>query len=95
LASYSYHFVGQDHKVNTTSHLGVMPYFYMLGFEVVGYGCSTCVDNHRPLPKRIRNAVCQGNMVGAEKILKLLSYPLYYYNDYLLFTINVTFIANC
>ena len=31
-----------------TSYLresGVMPYLYMLGFEVVGYGCSTCVAN--------------------------------------------------
>jgi len=49
-----------------TSYLhesGVMPYFYMLGFEVVGYGCTTCVDNHRPLPKHISKAVCQGNLV--------------------------------
>ena len=31
-----------------TSYLresGVMPYLYKLGFEVVGYGCPTCVDN--------------------------------------------------
>ena len=24
---------------------GVMPYLYMLGFEVVGYGCAKCVEN--------------------------------------------------
>ena len=31
-----------------TSYLqdsGVMPYLHMLGFEVMGYGCSTCVEN--------------------------------------------------
>ncbi len=51
-----------------TSYLqesGVMPYLYMLGFEVVGYGCSACVDNSRPwrvLPA-LRSAVAQGNLV--------------------------------
>ena len=24
---------------------GVMPYLHMLGFEVMGYGCSTCMEN--------------------------------------------------
>ena len=26
---------------------GVMPYLHMLGFEVMGYGCSACVENSR------------------------------------------------
>jgi aconitate hydratase len=49
-----------------TSYLhesGVMPYLYMLGFEVVGYGCSSCVDNHKPLPQELVNAMNQGNLV--------------------------------
>jgi len=31
-----------------TSYLqesGVMPYLHMLGFEVMGYGCSACMEN--------------------------------------------------
>jgi aconitate hydratase len=49
-----------------TSYLhesGVMPYLYMLGFEVVGYGCSTCVNNSRPLPVPIVDAIRQGKLV--------------------------------
>jgi len=49
-----------------TSYLhesGVMPYLYMLGFEVVGYGCSTCVNNSRPLPASIVDAISQGKLV--------------------------------
>ena len=43
---------------------GVMPYLYMLGFEVVGYGCSICADNSKPsLPVSIVDAIKQGNLV--------------------------------
>lgn len=42
---------------------GVMPYLHMLGFEVVGYGCSTCADNAKPLPSPIAEATRQGNLV--------------------------------
>ena len=39
-----------------------MPYLYMLGFEVVGYGCTTCVANAsaRNLPQIIDAAVQNG-----------------------------------
>lgn len=49
-----------------TSYLlesGVMPYLYMLGFEVIGYGCSSCVDNTKPLPSPIVDAIRQGSLV--------------------------------
>lgn len=49
-----------------TSYLqesGVMPYFHMLGFEVVGYGCSACVDNHKPLSEAILRSVHEANLV--------------------------------
>ncbi|XP_040578631.1 cytoplasmic aconitate hydratase [Lepeophtheirus salmonis] len=50
-----------------TSYLqesGVMPYLYMLGFEIVGYGCSTCSYNSGPnLPDSIVQAIKQGNLV--------------------------------
>ncbi|NXC92109.1 IREB2 protein, partial [Cercotrichas coryphoeus] len=41
------------------SSSGVLPYLSKLGFEVVGYGCSTCVGNTAPLPEAIRNAIKQ------------------------------------
>jgi aconitate hydratase len=40
-----------------------MPYLYMLGFEIVGYGCSACADNSRPLPDAIVDAVRGGSLV--------------------------------
>ena len=47
-----------------TSYLkesGVMPYLYMLGFEVVGYGCPKCVENAS------RNQGCSGTLAEAVK----------------------------
>ncbi|XP_033015412.1 iron-responsive element-binding protein 2 [Lacerta agilis] len=43
---------------------GVLPYLNKLGFEVVGYGCSTCVGNTAPLPETIQNAIVQGDLVA-------------------------------
>uniref|UniRef100_A0A8C6XW93 Iron-responsive element-binding protein 2 n=1 Tax=Naja naja TaxID=35670 RepID=A0A8C6XW93_NAJNA len=37
------------------SSSGVLPYLNKLGFEVIGYGCSTCVGNTAPLPEAIQN----------------------------------------
>ena len=34
-----------------------------LGFNVVGYGCTTCIGNSGPLPTDIENAVVEGNLV--------------------------------
>ncbi|KAG8516399.1 Iron-responsive element-binding protein 2, partial [Galemys pyrenaicus] len=42
---------------------GVLPYLSRLGFEVVGYGCSTCVGNTAPLPEAVLEAVKQGDLV--------------------------------
>uniref|UniRef100_A0A8C3GL17 Iron-responsive element-binding protein 2 n=1 Tax=Cairina moschata TaxID=8855 RepID=A0A8C3GL17_CAIMO len=46
------------------SSSGVLPYLSKLGFEVVGYGCSTCVGNTAPLPEAIRNAIKQGDIIA-------------------------------
>ncbi|XP_030911774.1 iron-responsive element-binding protein 2, partial [Geospiza fortis] len=46
------------------SSSGVLPYLSKLGFEVVGYGCSTCVGNTAPLPEAIRNAIKQGDLIA-------------------------------
>ncbi|XP_059533963.1 iron-responsive element-binding protein 2 isoform X2 [Myotis daubentonii] len=45
------------------SSSGVLPYLRALGFEVVGYGCSTCVGNTGPLSEAVLNAVKQGDLV--------------------------------
>lgn len=42
---------------------GVLPYLRALGFEVVGYGCSTCVGNTGPLSEAVLTAVKQGDLV--------------------------------
>ncbi len=36
-----------------------------LGFNLVGYGCTTCIGNSGPLPEPISNAVQMGNLVVA------------------------------
>ncbi|TNN46643.1 Cytoplasmic aconitate hydratase [Liparis tanakae] len=51
-----------------TSYLkesGVMHYLSQLGFEVVGYGCMTCIGNSGPLPEAVVEAVTQGDLVAA------------------------------
>ncbi|XP_004632076.1 cytoplasmic aconitate hydratase [Octodon degus] len=43
---------------------GVMPYLSQLGFDVVGYGCMTCIGNSGPLPEPIVEAIIQGDLVA-------------------------------
>ncbi|XP_068595113.1 iron-responsive element-binding protein 2 [Brachionichthys hirsutus] len=43
---------------------GVLPYFSQLGFEVIGYGCATCVGNTAPLPEAVVAAIKEGNLVA-------------------------------
>lgn len=43
---------------------GVMDYLSQLGFEVVGYGCMTCIGNSGPLPEPVVEAVTQGDLVA-------------------------------
>ncbi|XP_074534163.1 iron-responsive element-binding protein 2 isoform X2 [Halichoeres trimaculatus] len=49
------------HYLNTS---GVLPYFSRLGFEVIGYGCATCVGNTAPLPEAVVDAIKQGDLVA-------------------------------
>ncbi|XP_072232967.1 cytoplasmic aconitate hydratase [Leuresthes tenuis] len=44
---------------------GVMDYLSQLGFEVVGYGCMTCIGNSGPLPEPVVDAITQGDLVAA------------------------------
>lgn len=42
------------------------PYLDKLGFNLVGYGCTTCIGNSGPLPDEIESAIKQGDLtVGA------------------------------
>lgn len=43
---------------------GVMPYLAQLGFDVVGYGCMTCIGNSGPLPESVVEAITQGDLVA-------------------------------
>ncbi|MCG6989725.1 MAG: aconitate hydratase AcnA [Gemmatimonadetes bacterium] len=42
---------------------GLTPYLDKLGFNVVGYGCTTCIGNSGPLPEPIDEAVRDGGLV--------------------------------
>jgi len=39
-----------------------------LGFNVVGYGCTTCIGNSGPLPGEVAKAITSGNLVAAAVI---------------------------
>jgi len=43
---------------------GVTPYLDELGFNTVGYGCTTCIGNSGPLPDHISKAIAEGNLVA-------------------------------
>ncbi|PWC34217.1 aconitate hydratase AcnA [Azospirillum sp. TSO35-2] len=42
---------------------GLQPYLDRIGFNIVGYGCTTCIGNSGPLPDPIAAAVEEGNLV--------------------------------
>ncbi|MBI4540061.1 MAG: aconitate hydratase [Gemmatimonadetes bacterium] len=44
---------------------GVLPYLEALRFQVVGYGCTTCIGNSGPLPGPIADAIKQDGLVVA------------------------------
>jgi len=51
-----------------TSYLertGLLPYLDRLGFNVVGYGCTTCIGNSGPLDPRIEEVVGNNELVCA------------------------------
>jgi aconitate hydratase len=42
---------------------GLTKYLDELGFQTVGYGCTTCIGNSGPLPEPISDAVAEGDLV--------------------------------
>ena len=41
---------------------GLIPYLDKLGFNLVGYGCTTCIGNSGPLPEEISAAVSESDL---------------------------------
>ncbi|KTC69265.1 Aconitate hydratase [Legionella birminghamensis] len=44
-------------------HAGLQPYLDQLGFNLVGYGCTTCIGNSGPLPDEIAESVSENDLV--------------------------------
>jgi aconitate hydratase len=44
---------------------GLAPYLDKLGFQTVGYGCTTCIGNSGPLDARIEDAIVKNDLVAA------------------------------
>jgi aconitate hydratase len=44
---------------------GLTPYLDQLGFQTVGYGCTTCIGNSGPLPEAVSKAIESGSLVAA------------------------------
>ncbi|MCX6966452.1 MAG: aconitate hydratase [Verrucomicrobia bacterium] len=44
---------------------GLQTYLDQLGFQIVGYGCTTCIGNSGPLHPRIEEAILQNDLVTA------------------------------
>ena len=43
---------------------GLTPYLEELGFNTVGYGCTTCIGNSGPLPDEINNAILDNDLLA-------------------------------
>jgi aconitate hydratase len=44
---------------------GLTPYLDKLGFNLVGYGCTTCIGNSGPVPETVAAAIEEGDLVAA------------------------------
>jgi aconitate hydratase len=47
------------------SRTGLQPYLDKLGFNLVGYGCTTCIGNSGPLAAPVEDAIHKHNLVAA------------------------------
>jgi aconitate hydratase len=43
---------------------GLQPFLDQLGFQVVGYGCTTCIGNSGPLPEAVSDEIAAGSLVA-------------------------------
>ena len=42
---------------------GLLPYLDQLGFNLVGYGCTTCIGNSGPLREEIEKAIAEADLL--------------------------------
>ncbi|USQ12836.1 aconitate hydratase AcnA [Legionella lytica] len=47
------------------NHAGLQSYLDQLGFNLVGYGCTTCIGNSGPLPDAISHSISDNDLVVA------------------------------
>ena len=47
---------------------GLQKYLDKIGFNLVGFGCTTCIGNSGPLPEKISKAINENDLVGAAVI---------------------------
>jgi aconitate hydratase len=55
---------GSKVVTNYLQQSGLLNYLEQVGFNLVGYGCTTCIGNSGPLPPEISNAINQGDLVA-------------------------------
>ena len=44
---------------------GLTQYLNELGFNLVGYGCTTCIGNSGPLPEEVSAAIAEGDLIAS------------------------------
>ncbi len=44
---------------------GLQPYLDRLGFQIVGYGCTTCIGNSGPLDSRLEEVIVRNDLIAA------------------------------
>ncbi len=44
---------------------GLLPYLEKLGFQIVAYGCTTCIGNSGPLAESVDQAIAKDNLIAA------------------------------
>ena len=44
---------------------GLLTHLEKIGFNIVGYGCTTCIGNSGPLPEPVANGIQEGDLVAA------------------------------
>ncbi|MED5429987.1 MAG: aconitate hydratase AcnA [Pseudomonadota bacterium] len=54
---------GSKVVTNYLKKSGLLKYFNLLGFNIVGYGCTTCIGNSGPLKKEYVEAIENNNLV--------------------------------
>lgn len=56
---------GSKVVTNYLQDAGLWPYLNQLGFNLVGYGCTTCIGNSGPLDEPVVKAIDEGSLIAA------------------------------